>query len=159
MIATVASAVVRWWGRFLGRLTHPGARDLPEPEPAADLGSLRAASYCLLVTSRRDGRRIPTTLWFGWIGDELVFRTDPDSPKVARLRREPAVLVAPCDIRGRPLGAPVRASARLVTEPAERDAIERAVGEANGLRGRIWNRLVRLSGIDAACVALSPAGS
>ena len=107
------------------------------------------------MTSRRDGRRVPTTLWFGWVGDELVFRTDAASPKVARLRREPAVLVAPCDIRGRPLGAPVRARARLVTDPSERDAIERAVGEANGVRGRVWNRLVRMSGIDAACVALS----
>jgi len=156
VIAAVASRVVRGWGRVLGRLTHPSARADLGPGTDGGLGSLRDATYCLLVSRRRDGRPVPTPLWFGWVGDELVFRTDAASPKVGRLRRDPAVVVAPCDLRGRPRGPAVRAVARRVTDPAEELAIERAVGEANGLRGRIWNRLVRISRVEAACFAVNP---
>lgn len=156
MIAFVASWFVRGWGRFLGRLTHPSARRVSESGPAGDFDSLTGASYCLLVSRRRDGRAVPTPLWFALAGGTLVFRTDASSAKVVRIRRDPDVLVAPCDIRGRPRGPAIRARARLVTDAVEELAIERAVGEANGLRGRIWNRLVRASHIPAACFELAP---
>ena len=157
MVARVASRVVRGWGRVLGRFAHPGSRDVVAADPSAGLEDLRDRSYCLLVSRTRDGRQIPTALWFAFRGDRVVFRTDAVSPKVFRLRRDPEAIVAPCNIRGRPLGPAIAVRAQELTDPGQRHEVERAIGDAYGLRGRAWNRLVRISGLEAACFELSPA--
>ena len=150
-MSRLAARIVRGWGRVLGRFAHPGSRDVVAADGSAGLESLRGRSYCLLVSRTRDGRAIPTALWFAMRGDRVVFRTDAVSAKVFRLRRNPDALVAPCDIRGRPLGSAVAVRARELTGPQERLEAERAIGETYGLRGRIWNRLVRVSRLEAAC--------
>ncbi len=156
MTSALARFFVRGWGRLLGRFTDSSARTPGEPAGAWDPEDYRGRSYCLLVSYRRDGRPVPTPLWFAHVGDRLLFRTDAESPKVARMRREPGVLVAPCDIRGRPLGPAVEMTAVRVTDPSNELEIERAIGCAYGLAGRIWNVLVRASQVEAACFELIP---
>ncbi|WP_418959925.1 PPOX class F420-dependent oxidoreductase [Streptomyces tritici] len=62
---------------------------------------LRRARYVSLTTYRKDGTPVATPVWFAVDGEELYVWTNADSWKVKRLRRDPRVVVAPCDVRGR----------------------------------------------------------
>jgi PPOX class probable F420-dependent enzyme len=77
------------------------------------LDRLSAEKYILLTTFRRDGRAVPTPVWSVRDGDGLAVWTAADSGKVKRIRNNGEVTVAPCDVRGRPHGAPVPARATL----------------------------------------------
>lgn len=59
------------------------------------------ARYISLTTYRKDGTPVATPVWFAAEGDELYVWTRIDSWKVKRLRRDPRVAVAACDVRGR----------------------------------------------------------
>jgi uncharacterized protein len=108
------------------------------------------------VTRRRDGTPAPTPLAFVRDRDRLLMRTAADSAKVRRLRRDSSVVVAPCDLRGRPLGAGVPARARLLSSAADRNAAERAITARYGLAGRIWSALVRAARLEAAYIEVTP---
>jgi uncharacterized protein len=77
-------------------------------------------------------------------------RTSADSAKVRRLERDPSVVVAPCDLRGKPLGRGLRARGRVLRAPAERAAAERAITARYGPAGWIWSGLVRAGRLEAA---------
>ncbi|HEY9367319.1 PPOX class F420-dependent oxidoreductase [Streptomyces sp.] len=62
---------------------------------------LRRARYVSLTTYRKDGTPVATPVWFAVEGDELYVWSNIDAWKVKRLRRDPRVVVAPCDVRGR----------------------------------------------------------
>lgn len=75
---------------------------------------LAEAKYLLLTTFRKDGRAVPTPVWFAADGAEFVVWTAATSGKVKRIRRDGAVTIAPCDLRGNPRGEAVGAHARLL---------------------------------------------
>ncbi|MFI7005336.1 PPOX class F420-dependent oxidoreductase [Streptomyces sp. NPDC050145] len=62
---------------------------------------LSRGRYVSLTTFRKDGTPVATPVWFAVEGDELYVWTRIDSWKVKRLRRDPRVVVAACDVRGR----------------------------------------------------------
>lgn len=68
------------------------------------LDVLAAARYVLLVTYRRSGAPVPTPVWCARSGDELWVWSNPAAGKIKRIRGNPAVLVAPCSMRGDPRG-------------------------------------------------------
>ena len=142
-------AVVRLGSALLARSLHPGARELGAGA-AGGLQSLRGHAWCLLLTRRRDGTLVPTPLAFALEADRLLLRTAADSAKVRRLRRDPSVVVAPCDVRGKPLGPGLAARGRPLSSPDERAAAERAITARYGLAGGIWSRLVRAARLEAA---------
>ncbi|WP_406865488.1 PPOX class F420-dependent oxidoreductase [Streptomyces sp. HUAS MG47] len=69
---------------------------------------LRRARYVSLTTFRKDGTPVATPVWFAVDGDELYVWTKADTWKVKRLRRDPRVVVAACDVRGRIADGAVR---------------------------------------------------
>lgn len=75
-----------------------------------------------------------------------------------RVRRDPAVTLAPCDRRGTPLGDAVRGTARLLDEAGTRE-VRALVRHKYGVAGRILPVLLpALSGVrrrDATPVALA----
>jgi PPOX class probable F420-dependent enzyme len=155
MLWRLPRALVQLGGRLLARTLDPTARGL-EPAHGHDFQSLAGRAWCMLLTRRRDGRLVPTPLAFARDGDRLLMRTAADSPKVRRIRRDPSVAVAPCDVRGRPLGPAVRARGRLLRSPEQRAAAERAITVRYGLAGRIWSGLVRAGRLDAAYIEVTP---
>lgn len=159
MTRSLARGVVKGLGRLLGGRLPRAAREIA-PVGAADttLAALDRGACLLLVTRRRDGTLVPTPLWFARDGELAYVRTAADSPKLARARREPDVLIAPCNHRGRPLGAALRARARPVTDPAERERVDALITRRYGLRGRAWNALVRHARLEAAYLELAPLG-
>jgi PPOX class probable F420-dependent enzyme len=96
----------------------------------------------LLTTFRRDGTPVPTPVWVmpsdpdwaGTAGDELWVWANPTSGKVKRLRRSGACEVAPCSVRGVPLGRSVRAVGRVLPESSVPRVLD-ALARKYGLRG------------------------
>ena len=152
----LARGVVRGLGRLLGGRLPRAARELARRKPASGpLSALDRGACLLLVSLRRDGTPVPTPLWFARDGERAFVRTAADSPKVARLRRTPEVTVAPCTHRGRPLGEPLRAQAQLLHHDGERRHADALITRRYGLRGRIWNVLVRHGRLEAAYFELA----
>jgi PPOX class probable F420-dependent enzyme len=65
---------------------------------------LDAASYINLKSFRRDGSAVDTPVWLAPLDGKLMVFTLGDSYKVKRIRRNPRVRVARCDVRGKLLG-------------------------------------------------------
>jgi PPOX class probable F420-dependent enzyme len=84
------------------------------------LADLARQRYISLTTFRRDGSATSTPVWV--VSDDsgrLLVWTHANTWKVKRIRRDPRVLVAPCDYRGRELGSRVEARARILGPEAE----------------------------------------
>jgi hypothetical protein len=105
---------------------------------ATRLDTLSRAKYISLTTFRADGSAVPTPVWLVRSGDALRVLTDASSGKVRRLKADSAVLVAPCDMRGRvkPGVVPVPARATLQDE-AETAETMALITARYGLMGRI----------------------
>jgi uncharacterized protein len=65
-----------------------------------DTTPLDHADYINLRSYKRDGTAIDTPVWCAPLDGKLVIFTLRDSYKVKRIRRNPKVQVAQCDIRG-----------------------------------------------------------
>ena len=109
-----------------------------------DLDRLAAAKYLLLTTFRKDGTAVPTPVWVARDGDDLLLTTAPNAGKVKRIRRDSAVRVAPCTMRGKPTGAEVPAHARLL-DAADVRHVQRLIARKYWLLGRVglWNSQLR----------------
>jgi uncharacterized protein len=73
--------------------------------------------YLSLTTFKRDGTGVATPVWFVQDGARLFVSTGRQMGKAKRIRRNPAVTVAPCTGTGRLRGAPVAARAEIANEP------------------------------------------
>jgi uncharacterized protein len=92
------------------------ALDLSSQERwSASLDDIDKAEYLSLTTFRRSGAPVLTPVWFARVGRALYVITDDDTGKVKRVRRNPAVRIAPCTARGKSTGASMDAIAHLRT--------------------------------------------
>ena len=146
--------------RFYDRIRSPAARRAADAPPTrGNFDSLRGHKYGLVVTFKREGTGVPTPVWFGL--DEagrLYFRTGADVAKVRRIRNDPRVLVAPCTVRGKPLGPSIEGVARVV-DPHERDHAEAAIQSNYGLGRRLYDGAADAVGGDEAYVEIAPASA
>lgn len=84
------------------------------------LGDLARERYISLTTFRRDGSTASAPVWVvSDDGERLLVWTGANTWKVKRIRRDPRVLVAACDYRGRERGQRVEARARVLGPEAE----------------------------------------
>ncbi|HJP77119.1 MAG TPA: PPOX class F420-dependent oxidoreductase [Pseudonocardiaceae bacterium] len=123
------------------------------------LDQLVAGKYLLLTTFRKDGRAVATPVWFAKDGAELKVWTVTDSGKVKRIRRDGAVTITACDVRGKPHGDAIDAQARLLDE-AETLRVRSLISRRYGLFGwvvMLGSRLRRGSGHNVG-IAITPAG-
>ncbi|MET9349266.1 PPOX class F420-dependent oxidoreductase [Streptomyces termitum] len=79
--------------------------------------ALRRGRYVSLTTFRRDGTGVATPVWYAMEDGKVYVWTRTDSWKVKRLRNDPRVELAVCDVRGNVAegAARVPGTARLVT--------------------------------------------
>jgi uncharacterized protein len=100
---------------------------------------------------------VPTPIWFG-LDDagKLYVRTGRDVAKVRRIRNNPRVRVAPCTLRGKPLGPPVEGTARVL--PAEDEERAEAALKGNyGLGRRLYEGVGdAVAGVDAVYIEVTP---
>ncbi len=109
--------------------------------PTSTLEHLSASKYLLLTTYRRDGSAKSTPVWVVRDGDALGVWTGTSTAKVKRIRRNPAVTVAPSTGRGKPLGDAVAARAEILG-PDDTDRIRALIKKKYWLTGPL---LVNLS--------------
>jgi PPOX class probable F420-dependent enzyme len=109
---------------------------------------LRHHKYCLLVTYKRSGEAVPTPVWFGLGDGKLYLRSEADVAKVRRVRNDPRVRVAPCTVRGKPLGPPADGHARVLEASVDEQRAEAALRANYGLGRRLYEKAGSSRGID-----------
>lgn len=81
---------------------------------------LAGEKYINLETYRKNGRGVRAPVWFvessSDDGSILYVRTSDDTGKYKRIRNNPSVQVAPCDMRGSVKGKWVKGEARIASE-------------------------------------------
>lgn len=78
--------------------------------------------YISLESFRRNGTGVAVPVWFAEENGTLYVYSEAASGKVKRIRNNPRVRVAPCDIRGRVKGDWVDATARILSGAEARHA-------------------------------------
>lgn len=105
--------------------------------------ALAHEKYISLETFRRDGTGVRTPVWFVEMDGKLFFYTLADSGKVKRIRRNPRVRVAPCDMRGKVHGDWAEGRARFASEE-ESACAHSLLDRKYGLQKRLLNFMSRL---------------
>ncbi len=136
-------------------MTPRGARDVARAPRSGSIDEIRGCKRSLLVTYRRDGTPVPTPVWAAEAGGHLYVRTERTAGKVKRLRNDPRLLVAPCTVRGRPLGAPLEATARVLP-PEDEPLAERTLATRYGLGRAIFERAMDVLRVDMCYLELTP---
>jgi uncharacterized protein len=145
--------------RLFDRIRSPAAAEAAtRPGEGGRFDSLAASKYALLVTFKRSGDPVPTPIWFGLDDDgRLYVRTEADSAKVRRVRRDAHVRVGACDVRGKPRGPMIEGRARVVASEEEEHA-ERALQAHYGLGRRIYEGTAGAVAGEMAYIEVTPAG-
>ena len=138
--------------------TRP-ASDRPEPRAGGHpFEGFRHQRTVLLTTFRRDGDPVGTPVSIALVGDHAVVRSWSTSGKARRLRRDPHATIAPSTVRGRPTGAAVDVTLRLLDGGDEDDAARRALRRKHPvLHGVLVPLAHRVKGLRTVHYAVTPA--
>ncbi len=140
--------------RLYPRMIDEAGAAVAGSPPVGRLDQLSGQKYCVVVTYRQNGEPVATPVWFG-IGDgQLFFRSLAGTAKVQRIARNEEVLVAPCTIRGRPLGPAFRGRAQILAAGDAAAAAERWIQSNYGLGRRLYEWAI--ADADAVYVAVTP---
>jgi PPOX class probable F420-dependent enzyme len=143
--------------RFYDRMRHHDAYTASrQAGTARDFSHLDGHKYALLVTFRRDGTPVPTPVWFG-LDDEGGFymRTESDTAKVKRIRRDPHARVAPATVRGKPVGPLAEGQARIVPT-SEQEHAEQAIKSNYGVGRRLYEGAGDRLGVETVYIEVTP---
>jgi uncharacterized protein len=75
--------------------------------------------YLSLATFRKSGARVDTPVWFGEADGKIYVKSRNDSGKFKRIRNNPDVRVAPCNVRGKITGPEFVGRARILPSQEE----------------------------------------
>ncbi len=84
-----------------------------------DLEQRFPGKYLSVTSFRGDGTGVATPVWFVADDGRLLVKTDPQSFKVGRIRRNPEVSIALCSASGKLRGEPVTAQAEILSNSEE----------------------------------------
>ncbi len=118
--------------RLAARTAPAGLRSIAAVPRNGTLEELCAHKRTLLASFRHSGAVIATPVWAAESDGRFYVRSERTAGKIKRLRNDPRVLVAPCTVRGKPLGAPLEAIATMVVREREQIA-EQALVRRYGL--------------------------
>jgi PPOX class probable F420-dependent enzyme len=98
---------------------------------------LAHTKYVSVTTYRKDGTPVATPVWVVGDGPEhLAIWTAADSWKVKRIRKNSAILITPCTMRGEALGEAVPGTAEILS-PTEKARTTPLFKRKYGLLGRL----------------------
>jgi uncharacterized protein len=147
---------------FYLRMRHRDAWKSASAQTAAPeqgLESFRGRKYCLLTTFRKSGEPVPTPVWFGLAEGKLYFHSESTVGKVKRIRNDSRVRIAPCTVRGKPLGSPIEGRARILG-PEEHEYAERAIASNYGLFRKLYEQTgERLASTSFLYIEVEPVNS
>jgi len=110
-----------------------------------------------LTTYRKNGKPVPTPVWFALEDGRLYVATEPGSGKVKRIRNNPSVQLAPCTQRGRLIGPTMKGVAHVL--PADREGqVKAALRRKYGWMIRVGGLIDRIGGTKRDCfLEITPA--
>ncbi|PVZ10917.1 PPOX class F420-dependent oxidoreductase [Actinomycetospora cinnamomea] len=117
--------------------------------PAPSVLALADEPFVALTTFRRSGDGVRTPVWVARDGDTLVVTTVDGSGKVKRLRRDPRVVLEPCDRRGEVApGAPrVEGRGEVVDDRPAQECPRRAIAAKYGWQYRVISLVGRVGAL------------
>ena len=95
--------------------------------------------YISLESYRKSGEAIATPVWFAQDDKAIYVYSLADAFKVKRIRNNPKVRIAPCDMRGKVTGEWVDGRARIITDPDEDNRAHQLLDQKYGWMKRIGN--------------------
>ena len=113
----------------------------------------KGAKYLSLETFKRDGTAVPTPVWFAENDGTFYVYSLADAWKIKRIRNNPKVRIAACDMRGNLKGDWVEAVAHIV-DPEEAERGQQLLDKKYGLLKKIGNFFSRLRGNKHAVIAI-----
>jgi uncharacterized protein len=128
-----------------------------------DLDARFPGKYLSLTSFKRDGSAVATALWFVVDDGRVFVNTDAQSFKAKRIRRNPAVTIAPCTASGRLRGESIPAQAELLPA-SELERVEQLIGRKYRIDRilvlPIYRAVQRLRGVRAGnaevAIAITP---
>ena len=124
---------------------------MPEPK----LAQFGGQKYISLETFKKNGQGVKTPVWFVLHQSAFYVYTEADSGKVKRIRNNPLVRVAVCNIRGDVKGPWLAATASLV-EGDERVAADKLLDRKYFLK-IVFNVLTRINRHKRAMIKIETA--
>ncbi len=115
-------------------------------------------SYLNLETFRKNGQGVKTPVWFVQDEGKLYVRTMAQSAKMKRLRRTPAVRVAPCQANGALKGEWVEAYARQLDDPALVEHVNKLLNRKYGLLKRLFDLRQKSKGYEMGAIEITLPG-
>ena len=112
---------------------------------AVTFDEVSKAQYVLLTTFTKDGRPKPTPIWIARDGERALVITEKNAWKVKRIRNNPRVTLAVCDMRGNVKGETIEARATVLDE-SETETVYQAINQRYGIVGRVFNFFSKLRG-------------
>jgi hypothetical protein len=141
--------------RLAARGAPPGARTIGDEPRDGSIEQVGACKRALLVTYRRDGTPVPTPVWAAPAEGLLYVRSERASGKVKRLRNDARLLVAPCTVRGKPLGRPLEARARVLA-PEQEPRAETTLARRYGFGRALFEGTMDVLGVDMCFLEITP---
>jgi PPOX class probable F420-dependent enzyme len=119
------------------------------------VAEIAAHKRTLLVTFRRSGVPVATPVWAAEADGRFYMRSERTAGKIKRLRNDSRALIAPCTVRGKPLGAPLEASATVI--PPEREHLaEQALVRRYGLGRALFEGMIDRMRVDMCYLEIAP---
>lgn len=116
------------------------------------IADLKSRRYISLTTFKRDGTPVSTPVWVvSDDGKRLLVWSAASTWKVRRIRRNPRVLVAPANFRGKERGERIEAAARVI----EHQRIDELLRQKYGWQKRALDWFNRRSTTQWATIELS----
>jgi len=141
--------------RLAARTAPRGAREIVAAQRTGSPAELAGAKRTLLVSFRRDGTPVPTPVWAAEAEGTFYVRSERSSGKVKRLRHDARLLLAPCTVRGEPLGAPLEAYGRQLAVEEEQLA-ESALAARYGAGRALFELAMDLMRVEMGYLAITP---
>ncbi len=104
------------------------------------------ARYISLETFKRDGSGVKTPVWCAPLDGQIVVFTEAKAFKVKRLRRNPKIRMARCDVRGKGRGTWSSRTGRIADSQFEQDLAYAALQKKYGWQMRVTDFFSTLSG-------------
>jgi PPOX class probable F420-dependent enzyme len=144
--------------RFYHWIRHTSAHSpAGEEQTITGFGHLRSHKSCLLVTYKRSCEAVRTPVWFGLGDGKLYVRSEAAAAKVKRIRNDPHVRIAPCTVRGKPLGPPAEGLGRALERSGDEEQAEAALRHNYGLGRKIYERAGGALGTETVYLEITPA--
>lgn len=113
------------------------------------------ANYVSFTSYRKDGTAVSTPVWIAPADGKLYFFSEVGAYKVKRIRRNPAVTLQPCSVRGQLTpGAPVVAGTARVLDLDDTPRVRKIVSRKYWLLGPLSEFGVWIARRQQASVAI-----